>query len=88
MKPLGICLTTLALLAAGYDATTSAAQTATPASTGAALPADNDIANFGQALIPDVLADPSIVGLDGTFYCYATTDGWGQGLSVSGTPVY
>lgn len=42
---------------------------------------------FGQALIPDLLADPSIVDIDGTFYCYATTDGWGQGLSTSGTPV-
>ena len=32
-------------------------------------------------------ADPSIVELDGTFYCYATTDGWGRGLETSGTPV-
>jgi hypothetical protein len=53
----------------------------------AVLPPDNDRANFGQALIPDMLADPSIVDLDGTFYCYATTDGWGQGLASSGTPV-
>ncbi|MDQ3812679.1 MAG: family 43 glycosylhydrolase [Armatimonadota bacterium] len=43
--------------------------------------------NFGQALIPDMLADPSIVEIDGTFYCYATTDGWGRGLETSGTPV-
>lgn len=42
---------------------------------------------FGQALIPDMLADPSIVDMDGTFYCYATTDGWGRGLSSSGPPV-
>ena len=51
------------------------------------LPADNDKVNFGQALIPDMLADPSIVDLDGTFYCYATTDGWGRNLASSGTPV-
>lgn len=50
-------------------------------------PANNDKSNFGQALIPDLVADPSIVDLDGTFYCYATTDGWGQGLKTSGTPV-
>ncbi|HEY8964839.1 MAG TPA: family 43 glycosylhydrolase, partial [Candidatus Methylacidiphilales bacterium] len=43
--------------------------------------------NFGQALIPDMVADPSICDIDGTFYCYATTDGWGKGLSSSGTPV-
>ena len=53
----------------------------------AALPPDNDKLNFGQALIPDMVADPSIVDIDGTFYCYATTDGWGQGLATSGTPV-
>lgn len=46
-----------------------------------------DKATFGQALIPDMLADPSIVDINGTFYCYATTDGWGQGLATSGTPV-
>jgi len=50
-------------------------------------PANDDIANFGQALIPDMLADPSISEIDGTFYCYATTDGWGRGLATSGTPV-
>jgi beta-xylosidase len=42
---------------------------------------------FGQALIPDLLADPSIVDIDGTFYCYATTDGAGAGLATSGMPV-
>ncbi|MGB8353062.1 MAG: family 43 glycosylhydrolase [Chthoniobacteraceae bacterium] len=42
---------------------------------------------FGQALIPDLLADPSIVDIDGTFYCYATTDGADAGLATSGTPV-
>ncbi len=51
------------------------------------LPAGYDKATFGQALIPDMVADPSIVDIDGTFYCYATTDGWGQGLATSGTPV-
>ena len=43
--------------------------------------------DFGQALIPDLLADPSIVDFNGTFYCYATTDGWGRHLETSGTPV-
>jgi hypothetical protein len=57
------------------------------AHTSAELPADYDKATFGQALIPDMVADPSMVDIDGTFYCYATTDGWGQGLATSGTPV-
>jgi hypothetical protein len=57
------------------------------AASAAALPPDNDKANFGRALIPDMVADPSIVDIDGTFYCYATTDGWGQGLNTSGAPV-
>jgi hypothetical protein len=48
------------------------------------MPAQRD---FGHALIPDMLADPSIVEINGTFYCYATTDGWGRGLETSGTPV-
>ena len=63
-----------------YDYTLPAEPAAKPAP-------DNDIMNFGQALIPDMLADPSIVDINGTFYCYATTDGWGQGLATSGTPV-
>lgn len=42
---------------------------------------------FGNPLIPDMNADPSICQIDGTFYLYATTDGWGQGLKTSGTPV-
>ncbi len=42
---------------------------------------------FGHALIPDLVADPSISEIDGTFYCYATTDGAGAGLATSGTPV-
>jgi hypothetical protein len=42
---------------------------------------------LGNSLIPDMLADPSIVEIDGTFYCYATTDGMGQGLRTSGLPV-
>ena len=53
----------------------------------AQLPGDYDKTTFGQALIPDMAADPSVVDMDGTFYCYATTDGWGQGLATSGTPV-
>lgn len=38
-------------------------------------------------IIPDLIADPSIVEIDGQFYCYATTDGYGQGLATSGPPV-
>lgn len=30
---------------------------------------------FGNALIPDMVADASIQEIDGVFYCYATTDG-------------
>ncbi len=41
----------------------------------------------GNPIIPDLIADPSIVEIDGTFYCYATTDGYGQGLAKSGLPV-
>jgi len=51
------------------------------------LPADNDKLQFGQALIPDLVADPSIVEFNGVFYCYATTDGEGKHLSTSGLPV-
>jgi len=42
---------------------------------------------FGNALIPDMVADASIQVIDGTFYCYATTDGYGKGLETSGPPV-
>ena len=42
---------------------------------------------FGNALVPDMIADASIVEIDGTFYCYATTDGYGRGLDTSGPPV-
>jgi hypothetical protein len=38
---------------------------------------------FGRALIPGLLADPSIVDMDGTFYCYATTDGCAVGRESS-----
>jgi len=47
------------------------------------LPAND----FGNALIPDLLADPSVVEFNGVFYCYATTDGEGKHLSTSGLPV-
>ena len=50
------------------------------------LPYDGEL-GFGRPLIPDLVADPSIVDINGTFYCYVTTDGWGQHLSTSGTPV-
>ncbi|MGN6728043.1 MAG: family 43 glycosylhydrolase, partial [Tepidisphaeraceae bacterium] len=72
---------TLGVLLASCVSATSLAQTTT------SDPALNDKLNFGNALIPDLLADPSIVDFDGTFYCYATTDGWGKGLQTSGTPV-
>lgn len=42
---------------------------------------------FGNALIPDMTADASVEEIDGTFYCYATTDGYGRGLKTSGPPV-
>ncbi len=42
---------------------------------------------FGNALIPDLVADASIQEINGTFYCYATTDGYDAGLSSSGPPV-
>lgn len=42
---------------------------------------------FGHALVPDMIADASIIDVDGTFYCYATTDGYGRGLETSGPPV-
>jgi hypothetical protein len=38
-------------------------------------------------IIPDMIADPSIVKFGKTYYCYATTDGYGQGLATSGPPV-
>jgi hypothetical protein len=51
-------------------------------------PSDKDAQReFPHALIPDMLADASIVEENGTFYCYATTDGMGQGLATSGLPV-
>ena len=31
---------------------------------------------FGNALIPDMIADASIQEINGVFYCYATTDGY------------
>lgn len=42
---------------------------------------------FGNALVPDMIADASIQVIDGMFYCYATTDGYGKGLHTSGPPV-
>jgi hypothetical protein len=52
------------------------------------LPAKAQPANpFGNALVPDMIADASIQEINGTFYCYATTDGYDQGLKTSGPPV-
>ncbi|MCF3108295.1 family 43 glycosylhydrolase [Niabella sp. CC-SYL272] len=42
---------------------------------------------FGHALIPDMIADASIQVINGSFYCYATTDGYDNGLKTSGPPV-
>jgi beta-xylosidase len=42
---------------------------------------------FGNPLVPDMIADASIQEIDGMFYCYATTDGYGRGLETSGPPV-
>ena len=42
---------------------------------------------FGNALIPDMIADASIQVIGDTYYCYATTDGYGRGLETSGPPV-
>ena len=42
---------------------------------------------FGNALIPDMIADASIQLIGDTYYCYATTDGYGRGLETSGPPV-
>ncbi len=42
---------------------------------------------FGHSLVPDMIADASIQWTDSLFYCYATTDGYGQGLKTSGPPV-
>jgi len=42
---------------------------------------------FGNALVPDMIADASIELIGDTYYCYATTDGYGRGLDTSGPPV-
>ena len=42
---------------------------------------------FGHSLVPDMIADASIQLIGDTFYCYATTDGYGRGLDTSGPPV-
>lgn len=54
-----------------------------PSSTLTSIP-DNP---FGHALVPDMIADASIQLIGDTFYCYATTDGYGRGLETSGPPV-
>jgi len=52
------------------------------------LSAKTQIQNpFGNPLVPDMIADASIQEINGTFYCYATTDGYDQGLKTSGPPV-
>lgn len=38
-------------------------------------------------IITDMIADPSIIKIEGMYYCYATTDGFNHGLSSSGPPV-
>lgn len=70
-----------ALVLFGTLALSTAAEPTAAARSG--LPPDE----FGHALIPDLVADPSVVEFDGVFYCYATTDGEGKHLSTSGLPV-
>lgn len=41
---------------------------------------------FGNPIIPDTVADPSVVEFDGMYYLYGTTD-IGTGLGASGIPV-
>ena len=54
----------------------------------ASKPSDEEARReFGHALVPDLMADPSLAEFDGTFYLYATTDGMGRGLATSGLPV-
>jgi hypothetical protein len=72
-----------AFLLLGLQAPPAATQTAQKAAT-VKTRATGDLP---QALIPDLIADPSVVEVDGTFYCYATADGYSQGLSTSGPPV-
>ena len=51
-------------------------------------PSDEDAQRrFGNALVPELAADPSIAEYDGVFYLYTTTDGMGQGLATAGLPV-
>ena len=42
---------------------------------------------FGNALVPDMTADASVIVEGDTFYYYATTDGYGRGLETSGPAV-
>ena len=52
------------------------------------LPVEGQDKNpFGHALVPDMIADASIQLIGDTFYCFATTDGYGRGLDTSGPPV-
>ena len=44
-------------------------------------------ADAQNPIIPDLIADPSIEKIGDTYYCYATTDGYGSGLAKSGPPV-
>ena len=43
---------------------------------------------FGNALVPDMIADASIQEIDGMFYCYATTDGYEEGWKRPGLRWY
>ena len=55
--------------------------------TGARPSAKDAQREFPHALIPDMIADPNIIEIDGVFHCYATTDGMGQHLATAGLPV-
>ncbi|CAM3718069.1 family 43 glycosylhydrolase [Roseateles saccharophilus] len=76
MKP-SSALRTLQYLALAMHCLVAAAQ----------QPAPKPAQPFGQPLVPDLVADPSIAEIDGTFYLFATTDGVGADLASAGKPV-
>lgn len=73
-----LLLTTLLIAASS-----AFAQSTQPAQTFRDSPSESHY----RPLVPDMVADPSIAEFDGTFYMYATTDGYGRGLETSGPAV-
>jgi hypothetical protein len=76
MKPSSALRTLLCLALATHGLVAAAQQ-----------PAARPAHPFGQPLVPDLVADPSIAEFDGTFYLFATTDGAGADLASAGKPV-